>query len=197
MDRFEHTRQPNWEWWAELWPDPERVLSELGVGSNCSLVDIGSGNGYFALAGAALVDPAPVYAVDVDAALLDELERMAGETGRSNVIPLTGDARELSSILPERIEIALIANTFHGIENPRRVTAEVARSLTDDGRLLVVNWHDRPPAETPVAGAPRGPPEELRLSPAQTREALAEDSFTAGSVVELPPHHYALVCERV
>lgn len=196
MDRFEHTRQPDWEWWAELWPEPTRVLEQLGVGTNHSLVDIGSGNGYFTLAAGALVDPAPVYAVDIDDELLEELTELAQARGRSNITCLLGDARDLSSILPERVDVALIANTFHGIERPQPVVEQVARSLTDDGRLIVVNWHDRPPEDTPIAGRPRGPPRELRLSPDRTRESLPADSFTDGDVIELPPYHYALVCDR-
>lgn len=196
MDRFSHTRQPDWEWWAKLWPDPQQVLTKLGVEANHSLVDIGSGNGYFTLAAGALVDPVPVYAVDIDGELLEELDARTAKTNRTNITTLVGDARKLSSLLPKRVDVALIANTYHGIEQPRNVTEQVARSLTDSGRMSIINWHDRPPEDTPIAGEPRGPPRELRLTPEQTRNSISSELFTGGRVIELPPYHYAFVCQR-
>jgi ubiquinone/menaquinone biosynthesis C-methylase UbiE len=196
MDRFQNTRQPDWDWWGELWSEPKQVLSKLGIETNQSLADIGSGNGYFTLPAAELVDPASVYAVDIDVDLLDELRENATKAGLSNITCLEGDARELSSVLPERVNIILISNTFHGIEEPTVFAEQVYHSLTADGRLIIVNWHDRPREETPIAGVPRGPPQELRLTPEETQERLSSVSVANTSVVELPPHHYALVCER-
>lgn len=43
MDRLRNTRQPDWEWWSELWPNPESVLKKLGIEADEALVDIGSG----------------------------------------------------------------------------------------------------------------------------------------------------------
>lgn len=196
MDRFQNTRQPDWDWWGELWSEPKQVLSKLGIETNQSLADIGSGNGYFTLPVAELVDPASVYAVDIDTDLLNELSENAAEAGLSNIICLEGDARELPSVLPERVDIALIANTFHGVEEPTVFVEQAYQSLISGGRLIIVNWHDRPKEETPIAGEPRGPPQELRLTPTETRERLSSVPFINTSVVELPLHHYALVCER-
>jgi SAM-dependent methyltransferase len=196
MDRFQNTRQPDWGWWGELWSEPKQVLGKLVIETNQLLADIGSGNGYFTLPIAELVDPAPVYAVDIDTDLLNELSENAAEAGLSNIACLEGDARELTQILPERVDIVLIANTFHGVEEPTVFAEQAYQSLTSDGQLIIVNWHDRPKEETPIVGEPRGPPQELRLAPEETQECLSSVPFINTSVVELPPHHYALVCER-
>lgn len=196
MDRFQHTRQPDWEWWSELWPDPKTVLTQLGIEADEALADIGSGNGYFTLPAAKLVAPASVYAVDIDADLLAELREDAEQAGRSNIQCITGDARELESLLPEPVDVVLIANTFHGVEEPATFAQQAYQSLTSDGRLIIVNWHDQPKEETPVAGTPRGPPTELRMTPEQTEEQLSTTPFTTTQLVDLPPYHYALLCER-
>lgn len=196
MDRFRNTRQPDRGWWRQLWPDPAAVLRRLGLAADVSLADVGCGDGYFALPAAELVAPATVYAVDLDASLLAELEADAAAAGPANVETIEGDARRLDELLPEPVDAALVANTFHGVEDPATFAGTVARALRPGGRLLVVNWHDRPREETPVAGEPRGPPTELRLSPAATAEAVAPAGFEPVETVDLPPHHYGLVLER-
>ena len=196
MDRFQNTRQPDWEWWGELWSEPKQILKKVNIGVNQSVADVGSGNGYFTLPLAELVRPAPVYAVDIDGGLLEELDENAEKAGLSNIACLEGDARELVSYLPESVDVVLIANTFHGVEGPAVFAEQVYQSLTPDGRLIILNWHDRPKEETPIAGEPRGPPQELRLTPEETRDCISSVPFSNTKVVELPPYHYALICKR-
>jgi SAM-dependent methyltransferase len=197
MDRFRNTRQPDWDWWGRLWPTPGATLRRLGVTAGESVAEIAGGNGYFALPAARITAPAPVYALDIDGSLLAELAHLAGRQGIGNVVPLEGDARELTDHLPEPVDLALIANTFHGIDDRSGVVGEAYESLRPGGRFVVVNWHDRPAEETTVAGDPRGPPDDLRLSPGATEAAVLDASDLAlVEQVELPPYHYALVFER-
>lgn len=196
MDRFQHTRQPDREWWRELWPDPEAVLGGLGLDAGDSLADAGCGYGHFTIPAAELVAPAPVYAVDVDGTMLDEIEAHALEREVENVVTVSGDARELSALLPERVDVVLIANTFHGVEAPTAFAEQAFRSLRPGGRFAVVNWRDVPREETTVLGAPRGPPPELRKTPDETRSVVAPAGFEVAREVDLPPYHYGLVFRR-
>jgi len=79
--RFQNTRQPDWDWWGRLWPTPGATLRALGVESGQSVVEIGAGNGYFALPAARITAPAPVYALDIDEDLLAELAHLADKQG--------------------------------------------------------------------------------------------------------------------
>jgi SAM-dependent methyltransferase len=197
MDRFQNTRQPDWDWWGRLWPTPGETLRRLGVAPGDSLAEVGCGNGYFALPAARIAAPAPVYAVDLDEALLDELDCLAERQGIENVTTVCGDARSLDRHLPERVETVLLANTFHGVADREGFLEGVAGSLHSDGTFLVVNWHDRPREETPVADEPRGPPADLRLTPDETETAVREASdFESVETVELPPYHYAVAFQK-
>ena len=196
VDRFQNTRQPDRDWWRELWPDPAAVLCDLGLEAGDSLADVCCGDGHFAIPAARIVAPAPVYAIDADGTMLDEVDARAVELGLENVVTVSGDARALSSLLPERVDAVLIANTFHGVEAPTAFAEQVFRSLRPGGRFLVVNWQDRPATETTVLGEPRGPPAELRMAPDETRSVVAPAGFEPSDEVDLPPYHYGLVFRR-
>lgn len=196
MDRFQNTRQPDRDWWELLWPDPEQLLCDLSVDDADSLADIGCGDGYFTLPAAELLAPNPVYAIDIDVTLVDTVVRAAADRDLSNLHCIVGDARSVSSVLPDSLDAILIANTFHGVSNPTALVDEIRRSLRAGGRLIIVNWHDRPPEETVVAGAPRGPPADCRLSPRETCELVTTAAFEARETIDLPPHHYAIVFEQ-
>lgn len=196
MDRFQNTRQPDWDWWGTLWPTPGATLRDLGVEPGATVAEVPCGNGYFALPAARITEPEPVYALDLDESLLDELERLADRQGIENVVPIHGDARELADLLPEPVDLVLIANTFHGIEDTGAFVRQAHESLRPGGRFVVVNWHDLPREETVVAGEERGPPTELRLPPEETERAVTGAAdFTLAEEIDLPPYHYALVFE--
>lgn len=196
MELFRNTRQPDWDWWAKLWPTPGETLRQLGLGTDDDVLEIGSGNGYFTLPAARIVDPGEVYALDLDTSLLDELEQLASQQEITNVTPVHGDARSLADHLSGTVDVALIANTFHGIEDRPSFLAEVTAVLAEDGRFVVVNWHDLPERATTVADEQRGPPAELRLSPEET-ERIVQDAVDVrlATQVDIPPYHYGLVFE--
>lgn len=197
MDRFQNTRQPDWDWWGKLWPTPGATLRRLGIEPGTTLAEVPCGNGYFTLPAARITDPGLVYALDLDEALLEELKTLADQQSIENIVPIQGDARALTEHLPEPVDTVLIANTFHGIEEKEAFVQQAFESLHSDGRVIIVNWLDLPREATTIAGAQRGPPTDLRLSPTET-ESIVRKASDCHLVerVELPPYHYALVFTR-
>jgi len=197
MERFQNTGQPDWDWWGKLWPTPGATLRELGVESGDSLAGVGCGSGYFALPAARITDPAPVYALDLDESLLDELAHVAEQQRVENVVPLHGDARSLTDHLPERVDVLVVANTFHGVEECDALVEQAFDAVRPGGRFVVVNWHARGREETTIAGDPRGPPTALRMTPDETAADVQDAAdFSLEERIDLPPYHYALVFER-
>ncbi|SDF88637.1 Methyltransferase domain-containing protein [Halorubrum xinjiangense] len=197
MERFQNTGQPDWDWWGKLWPTPGATLRELGLAPGRSVAEVGCGSGYFALPAARIVEPAPVYAVDVDEALLDELDALAEKQAIENVVPVHGDARNLTELLPDPVDALVVANTFHGVDDRSGFVEGAFEAVAPGGSLIVVNWHDRPREATTVGNEPRGPPTELRMPPEETAEAVSRAAaFELDRRVELPPYHYALVFRR-
>lgn len=193
MSEFQNTGMPDWDWWSELWPDPEGVLRQVGLSRVDSLVDVACGDGYFTLPATRQVET--VYGVDLDSELLADLRTMA-DAEDVEVTTAEGDARDLPEVLPERVGGALLANVFHGVDDRVGLAGAVAESLEPGGRFAVVNWDARPREETTVLGDPRGPPTVMRIAPAVTREAVAAAGFEVVETVSLPPYHHAVVADR-
>lgn len=190
-DHFQNTAQPDRDWWEALWPDPEDVIEQLGIGTDDRAVDVCAGDGLFTLALAERTDQ-PVYAVDLDSDLLSVLEGRA-ERADLDIETIQADARDLDRTLSQPVEFALLGNTLHGVDD-REAFAEAVRAvLTDDGRFAVVNWHEQPRAETTVLGEERGPPTPLRMAVEETVECCVAAGFEREAVVDLPPYHYGVV----
>lgn len=197
MERFQNTGQPDWDWWGKLWPTPGATLCDLGLQSGESVAEVGCGNGYFALPAARIAEPEPVYAIDLDEALLDELDHLADQQNIENVNSVHGDVRNLTAVLPERVDTLVVANTFHGVDDQSGLIEQAFQAIEPGGNLIVVNWYDRPRETTTVGTEPRGPPTELRMAPKETEDTvLPVAEFELDRRVELPPYHYALVFGR-
>ncbi|SDL94051.1 Methyltransferase domain-containing protein [Halogranum gelatinilyticum] len=194
MTRFQNTRQPDWDWWGELWDDPETTLRTLGADDADSVLDLACGDGFFTVPLAELVD-GPVYGVDLDPDYLARLRDYAAESD-ADVTPIAGDARDLPSLLTEPVDYVLLANTFHGVDDQEGLANAVYDVLEPGGRFAIVNWHDRPREETTVTGTVRGPPTDLRMTPDETREVVEAGGFATVETVELPPYHYGVIFER-
>ena len=195
MTNFHATGMPDGDWWRVLWPDPSGVVAALQVEPGMSVVDLGCGDGYFTAAIARRVDPGRVFGVDLDPAML--MRARAACDGLTNCEWLLGDARTLSRLVLGPVDYVLLANTFHGAEDPTALAREVFDAIRPGGRFAIVNWHPLLRRETCVLGEPRGPRTELRMSPEETRRVVAAAGFERAIQVELPPFHYGIVFRRV
>ncbi len=188
---FPATAMPDRDWWQALWPDPDATMSTLGIRSGMTVLDLCCGEGYFTAAIARKVGAGHVIGFDLDPAMLGEAKAVC--RGAANCTWIAGDAYDLSHLVNEKVDYALIANTFHGVPDQLRLAREVAAILKPGGRFTVVNWYPRPREETTVLGQPRGPRTDMRMSPEGVLAAIEPAGFRLESVVELPPYHYGAV----
>jgi SAM-dependent methyltransferase len=134
---------------------PEPILRAAGVAPGQTVVDLGAGPGFFTLPAARLVgDAGRVYAVDVQAPLLEICLRRAKEAGLSGIE--TVHSQETHIPLPDAIaDRVLIFAVLHEADDQTALLREAARLLRPAGEVVILDWHK-------IEGTP-GPPLDHRI----------------------------------
>jgi len=191
---FEGTGMPDPGWWEALFPDPAGILTSIGLSRGGVAVDLCSGDGWFTLQMARIAHH--VIAVDIDAHMLETNRARLDEAGVTNCEFISGDAYDLPKMVSKPVDFAFMANAFHGVPDRPKLASAIHATLKPGGLFSVVNWHQRPREETTIFGEPRGPKNELRMSPAQTIESVQRSGFSLTRVVEILPYHYGAVFQK-
>lgn len=188
---FPATIMPDKDWWHALWPNPEVVLTMIGIEPNMDIVDLCCGNGHFTKPMCELVYPGKTWALEIDPELLKQCKLECKEF--SNFQAILGDARQLAELIGEPIDYILVANTFHGVPDKPALVKAVHESLKPSGQFAVINWQHRPREETTVLDKPRGPDTELRMHPVDVQRIVEPMGFASNKVIDVGPYHYAAV----
>ena len=150
------------------WQQPERVVAALELRPGARVADVGAGGGYFTFRLADAVGPTGlVYAVDVDPDMLDYLRERAADEKRANVRVV--EAAYDDPKLPDGgVDLVLVVNTYHHIENRVDYFARVKRALAPGGRLAIVEL-----SEDGFVGGHFTPPATVEKELAEAGYALA------------------------
>ncbi len=167
FDAHHHQILTSAERWAQ-W-DPPRFLARLGLEKGQSVLDLGSGPGFWTLPLAELVGPeGSVWALDASQEMLDIL---ASRNPTAQVHLLRTELPKIA--LPNHFaDLAWTAFVFHEVEPPEELARELRRVLKPAGRVLILDW--RPDAESE-----KGPQRAHRLAPEQVMAGLREVGFTS------------------
>jgi SAM-dependent methyltransferase len=192
---FEGTGMPDPGWWEALWPDPAKVLRDVGVTPGMDVVDLCSGDGWFTFPLSRIARS--VIAIDVDAALLEAAKvRITERGGAPNCTFVEADAYDIAKVVRHAVDHVFLANAFHGVPDKTRLAQAVHDILKPGGLFAVVSWYARPREETTVLGEPRGPATQLRMTPEQTIVSVEPGGLKFRNRVEVSPYHYGAVFER-
>jgi ubiquinone/menaquinone biosynthesis C-methylase UbiE len=148
----------------------EELLDLLGVHPEMSLLDLGSGTGFYTRELAPYV--AETYALDVQAAM----GRRHREEGVGDGVHLLTGAAHALPFADGALDAAYSTMTFHEYAAPDSL-AEVARVLGPGGRLVTVDW-------SATGAGDAGPPRAERYDPGRACELLAEAGFAVERTVE-------------
>jgi len=192
---FEGTGMPDPGWWEALWPDPDKVLRDVGVKSGMDVVDLCSGDGWFTFPLSRIARS--VVAIDIDEALLEAAKvRIAERGGAPNCTFVEADAYNIAKVVRQPMDHVFLANAFHGVPDKPRLAGAVHDILKPGGLFAIVSWYARPREETTVLGEPRGPATALRMTPDQTIASVVPGGLKFRNQVEVSPYHYGAVFER-
>lgn len=166
---------------------PDAMWEALGRPQPAVIADIGAGTGMFSEQFARLAPSATVYAFDTDQRMLDWIAEKRGGLVRSGRVVPALSAESALPMADGSVDLAVMINMHHELEDAAAMYGEVARILRPGGQVLVVDWADR---ETP-----KGPPLAVRSSALEIGEVLAGAGLGEVCVHDTLPHH-SLVTAR-
>jgi ubiquinone/menaquinone biosynthesis C-methylase UbiE len=151
-------------------------------------IDVGCGDGYFALPAARRVRPSgKVYAVDSDAAAIERLRDQAAREGLDNLFSEVRVAEE--TIVGEGCaDYVFFGIDLHDFEDPAQVLLNAKKMLRPHGHLIDLDWKD--------ASMEFGPPQQKRFSIDKARYLIKSAGFTIVSVTDAGPYHYLIIASR-
>jgi SAM-dependent methyltransferase len=191
---FPATAMPDADWWKALWPQPAKVLADLGIEPSMDVIDLCCGDGLFTAPLARMVQH--VVALDIDPDMLEAAREKVAEANVHNCDFVEGDAYAVAELVHHPVDFVFMANTFHGVPDKPRLVRAVEIVLKPGGRFAIVNWHRRPRDETTVLGRPRGPKTDMRMSPADVVASVETAGLSPSGIIELPPYHYGAIFEK-
>lgn len=170
------------------WQDPEAILSLIGVRPGMVFVDMGCGEGYFALPAARRVGRSgKVYASDIDAGAVDHLRQRADQEGLENLFTEVGEAEKMV-VCEGCADVVFFGIDLHDFRDPAAVLVNARTMLHPEGRLVDLDWKDQP--------MPFGPPQEKRFPVEKARGLIGSAGFRRVSVQDAGPYHYIITAQR-
>ena len=170
------------------WQDPEKILTSIGVAPGMVFIDVGCGDGYFALPAARRVRPSgKVYAVDSDAAAIERLRDQVEREGLDNLFSEVREAEE--TVVGEGCaDYVFFGIDLHDFEDPAQVLLNAKKMLRPHGRLIDLDWKD--------VSMDFGPPQQKRFSIDKARYLIESAGFTIASVTDAGPYHYLIIASH-
>ena len=127
-----------------------------------TVADIGAGTGYFSRRLA--IHAAKVYAVDIDAKLLD----IAKKNAPANVITVVSKPQD-PMLPPASVDLVFFCDVIHHIEDRLDYYRRLRPALKPGARIVIVDFYKK---QMPI-----GPPPEMKLSEKQVTEELEKAGF--------------------
>ncbi len=164
-----------------------KALQELPLRADAVLADIGAGTGYFTFRLAPLVPRGRVLAVDIEPAMLAEIERRKQTLHVFNVRAVRGS--EKSPHLPaDSVDLVLLVDAYHEFEFPAEMMAGIRQSLKPGGVVALVEYRAEDPA-VPIKAI-------HKMSVAQARREWEAAGFRFRAVREGLPQQHLLLFEK-
>ena len=165
----------------DAWQMPDRVIATLALEPGQVVADIGAGTGYFSVRLAKSPAAPKVYAVDIEASMVEYVRHRAMQEGLRNVVAVKAAADRAN--LPEPVDVVLIVDTYHHIPNRVAYFAALKSSMKPGARLAIVDFRK---------DAPDGPPVEFRFTPDQITAELGKAGFSRQAVHDFLPRQMFL-----
>jgi len=122
-----------------LWP-PRDIIEEAGIAPGARVLDFGCGPGSYSIAAAGIVgESGKVYALDVHPSAIRAVQKRAAALGLKNVETIRGPVPP--TLEADSIDVVLLYDTFHMLDDPQGVLRDLHRVLKPQGTLSFTDHH--------------------------------------------------------
>lgn len=119
---------------------PEKILKEAGIQPGHTVLDYGCGPGSHSIAAAKLVGQSgKVYALDIHPLAIRCVQKKTSRKGLKNIETINSDCA--TGLQDGSLDVVLLYDTFHELNDPRKVLAELGRVLKPEGLLSFSDHH--------------------------------------------------------
>ena len=116
------------------------ILKEVGIESGFHVLDFGCGPGSYITPLAELVGKSgKIYALDIHPLAIQAVQRIASRKRLANVQTILSDCK--TGLPPNRLDVVLLYDILHHLDDPNGVLAELHRVLKTKGILSLSDHH--------------------------------------------------------
>lgn len=124
----------------DLYQPRSRILEDVGIKTGSKVLDYGCGPGSYVMPVIELIgDTGVLYALDIHPVAIEMVQTLTAKKGIPNVEVILSDC---ATGLPDAsIDVVLLYDILHDLENRNEVLAELHRVLKPEGVLSVSDHH--------------------------------------------------------
>ena len=167
------------------WQKPDEVIAALNIKPGERIADVGCGPGYFTLPLADAVGlTGKVWAVDIQAEMLDRLREHIAKRELSNIEPQLVPEND-PRLLPGQVDTVFIVNTYHHFSYRPVYVSKLRSALAPGGRIVIIDF-------IPKSREQRGfgPRLEMQLDRATIDLEMAASGLKPAAVHTFLPEQY-------
>ena len=173
------------EFEREQWQPPDDILDIIGIQPNSTFIDVGCGDGYFAIPAAHRVGPqGRVLGIDANTAALTRLQVKANQRHLTNLELTIGRGED--HVLCENCgDIVFFGINLHDFTSASHVLQNARRMLKPSGKLVNLDWKKEPMRI--------GPPLHIRFSQQEAIDLIKDAQFNIMRIQDAGPYHYLII----
>lgn len=169
----------------DSWQKPEQVVAALNLAPGAKVADIGAATGYFPVRLAKAVPQGHVYGVDIESSMVEYLTKRAGAEGLTNLTAVLGAVDDAK--IPEAVDLILMVDTYHHIDERPAYFAKLAASLRPGGRIAIIDFRK---------GSAKGPADSEKVAAGTVLKELGEAGYQPVGAFDFLPEQFFLVFGR-
>lgn len=168
--------------------DALQIFSVLPLRPYTTVADVGCGPGLLTIPLAKAVWDGHVYAIDVDPAMLEVVEKRTIQARLSNVTTMKSVGGKLP-LKADAVDGILLACVLHEISGKAAFLKSVAKALKSGGWCGVVEWRANTPKGT-------GPDSNKRIAREELQDLATKAGLRSSHLRELNDHYYMLLLSK-